>query len=145
MDREYIAVNTVYFSQAFIFLLAGLILYLLRGAIGLHIVGGSVSMLWLFGFVVSMIFGITNIMIPSYAGRVLFNHDIIKVEIIMLDLGVTLLMVGLNVTALRIIFIPAVFFLLISVLIHTYNMISVGSREKLEGVHETGHRTTDRR
>ena len=65
MDREYIAVNTVYFSQAFIFLLAGLILYLLRAAIGLHIVGDSISMLWLFGFVVSMIFGITNIMIPS--------------------------------------------------------------------------------
>ncbi len=139
MDREYIAVNTVYFSQAFIFLLAGLILYLLRGAIGLHIVGGSVSMLWLFGFVVSMIFGITNIMIPSYAGRVPFNRELIKVEIILLDLGVAFLMVALNVAALRIIFIPAVLFLLVSVLIHTYDMISVGSREKLGKVNKTEH------
>ena len=139
MDREYIAVNTVYFSQAFIFLLAGLILYLLRGAIGLHIVGGSVSMLWLFGFVVSMIFGITNIMIPSYAGRVPFNRELIKVEIILLDLGVTFLVVALNVAALRIIFIPAVLFLLVSVLIHTYDMISVGSREKLGKVDKTEH------
>ena len=139
MDREYIAVNTVYFSQAFIFLLAGLILYLLRGAIGLHIVGGSVSMLWLFGFVVSMIFGITNIMIPSYAGRVPFNRELIKVEIILLDLGVTFLVVALNVAALRIIFIPAVLFLLVSVLIHTYDMISVGSREKLGKVNKTEH------
>ena len=139
MDREYIAVNTVYFSQAFIFLLAGLILYLLRGAIGLHIVGGSVSMLWLFGFVVSMIFGITNIMIPSYAGRVPFSRELIKVEIILLDLGVTFLVVALNVAALRIIFIPAVLFLLVSVLIHTYDMISVGSREKLGKVNKTEH------
>lgn len=96
-------------------------------------------MLWLFGFVVSMIFGITNIMIPSYAGRVPFNRELIKVEIILLDLGVTFLMVALNVAALRIIFIPAVLFLLVSVLIHTYDMISVGSREKLGKVNKTEH------
>ncbi len=70
MDKDYISINMIYISQAFIYLLAGTILFFLRGSVSVPVSSESISVIWLFGFVTSMIFGITNIMVPSYAMRI---------------------------------------------------------------------------
>ncbi|MEM0157070.1 MAG: hypothetical protein QXN26_03265 [Thermoplasmataceae archaeon] len=125
MDKEYISINMIYFGQAFIYLLVGTVLFLLRGALGIPVASNSVSIIWLFGFVTSMIFGITNIMVPSYARRTPFKVSTIKAEIVLLNIAIISLGVAMNVHAVRSLFAPAVVILLLSILIHTYDLLTV--------------------
>jgi hypothetical protein len=130
MDKDYISINMIYISQAFIYLLAGTILFFLRGAVSVPVSSESISVIWLFGFVTSMIFGITNIMVPSYAMRIPFSINVVKAEIFFLDIAIILLSVAMNVSALRVLFVPAVLVLILSILIHTYDLMSVSRRPK---------------
>ena len=130
MDKDYISINMIYISQAFIYLLAGTILFFLRGSVSVPVSSESISVIWLFGFVTSMIFGITNIMVPSYAMRIPFSINVVKAEIFFLDIAIILLSVAMNVSALRVLFVPAVLVLILSILIHTYDLISVSRRPK---------------
>ena len=128
MDKEYISINMIYFGQAFIYLLGGTVLFLLRGAMGIPVASDSISIIWLFGFVASMIFGITNIMVPSYARRTPFKVSAIKAEIVLLNIAIISLGVAMNVHELRMLFAPAVIILLLSILIHTYDLLTVRRR-----------------
>ncbi|MCL5668083.1 MAG: hypothetical protein M1593_03565 [Candidatus Thermoplasmatota archaeon] len=130
MDKDYISINMIYISQAFIYLLAGTILFFLRGSVSVPVSSESISVIWLFGFVTSMIFGITNIMVPSYAMRIPFSINVVKAEIFFLDIAIILLSVAMNVSALRVLFVPAVLVLILSILIHTYDLMSVSRRPK---------------
>ena len=130
MDKDYISINMIYISQAFIYLLAGTILFFLRGAVSVPVSSESISVIWLFGFVTSMIFGITNIMVPSYAMCIPFSINVVKAEIFFLDIAIILLSVAMNVSALRVLFVPAVLVLILSILIHTYDLMSVSRRPK---------------
>lgn len=130
MDKDYISINMIYISQAFIYLLAGTILFFLRGSVSVPVSSESISVIWLFGFVTSMIFGITNIMVPSYAMCIPFSINVVKAEIFFLDIAIILLSVAMNVSALRVLFVPAVLVLILSILIHTYDLMSVSRRPK---------------
>ncbi len=130
MDKDYISINMIYISQAFIYLLAGTILFFLRGAVSVPVSSESISVIWLFGFVTSMIFGITNIMVPSYAMCIPFSINVVKAEIFFLDIAIISLSVAMNVSALRVLFVPAVLVLILSILIHTYDLMSVSRRPK---------------
>lgn len=141
MDSEYISINMRYFGQAFIYLLAGTTLFLLRGVFQIPVTSESISLIWLFGFVTSMIFGVTNIMVPSYARRIPFNVNTIKIEISLLNIAIILLGVAMNVYQLKILFAPAVLALLLSTVIHTYNLMTVGFRPRV-GPEEKGITTT---
>ncbi len=125
MNRNYITLNMAYFSQAFLFLAAGIFLLILKGVGLLSITFDSLSLIWLFGFVVSMVFGITNIMIPSYTKSTEFNLSLIRIEIFCLDSGIILLLTALNLKpALPPFFLISALLLLLSVLIHIYNNAS---------------------
>ena len=82
MNQDYLKINMVYFNQAFLFLAAGLVLLIFRGMALIPITFNSISIIWLFGFVVSMVFGITNIMMPSYTKSPDFNVSFIGAEIV---------------------------------------------------------------
>lgn len=124
LSRSYIRLNLVYTEQAFIYLLTGLLIFLINGILLLGINTDSVYILWLFGFVSSMIFGITNIMVPSYGNWKEFPKGRIAVEIICLNLGTIISFIGLNLESVQALFGLGILLLIIAVLIHLVDMTS---------------------
>ena len=96
-NKVYIKLNLVYTTKAFLYLLAGLFATMLSYLSFLSINHDSIYILWLFGFVVSMVFGITNIMIPSYGNKKEFRSSVVTIEIILLNTGTIVTFIGLNV------------------------------------------------
>ncbi|MEM3676473.1 MAG: hypothetical protein QXV22_05390, partial [Thermoplasmataceae archaeon] len=120
--------NTKYFTQAFLYLIAGTVLMMVRGLGVVSISFDSISLVWFFGFVLSMVFGITNIMVPSYSGSTEFSLPVVETEILLLDIAVPLLFISLNVPILRFLFIPAMVVLFGSMIIHIYDIVDAETR-----------------
>ncbi|MCY0852206.1 MAG: hypothetical protein OWQ34_05660 [Thermoplasma acidophilum] len=135
MDRHYVSTNMLYFSQAFLFLAFGTIIFIFRGLGILSVTG--ITLIWFFGFVLSMVFGITNIMIPSYAKSAEFNRHLIQIEIGSLDSGIILLFAALNIKpTIHPVFIMGVSLLLLSILIHLYDVMFAARARKTERMNE---------
>ena len=96
LSKGYIKLNLVYTTEAFLYLLAGLFAVMLSYLSFLNINQDSIYILWLFGFVVSMVFGITNIMIPSYGNKKEFRSSVVTLEIILLNTGTIVTFIGFN-------------------------------------------------
>lgn len=128
MDRNYLLLNMKYFKQAFLFLAFGTLIFILGGVGLIPVALDSAYLIWLFGFVVSMVFGITNIMIPSYAKSPEFSTGMIRTEIICLDAGLILLFAALNLKLPVPIFALASSLLFLSVLIHIYDIMFAAGR-----------------
>ncbi len=87
ISKGYIKLNLIYTMEAFLYLLAGLVAMILSFLPFSNLNRDAIYILWLFGFVGSMVFGITNIMIPSYGNRKEFKRSLIVSEIILLNTG----------------------------------------------------------
>ena len=96
ISKGYIKLNLIYTMEAFLYLLAGLVAMILSFLPFSNLNRDAIYILWLFGFVGSMVFGITNIMIPSYGNRKEFKRSLIVSEIILLNTGTIAAFVGLN-------------------------------------------------
>lgn len=96
ISKGYIKLNLIYTTEAFLYLLAGLVAMILSFLPFSNLNRDAIYILWLFGFVGSMVFGITNIMIPSYGNRKEFKRSLIVSEIILLNTGTIAAFVGLN-------------------------------------------------
>lgn len=96
LSKGYIKLNLVYTAEAFLYLLAGLFAMMFSYFPFITINPDSIYILWLFGFVVSMVFGITNIMIPSYGNKKEFGSSVVSSEIILLNTGTILTFIGFN-------------------------------------------------
>ena len=96
ISKGYIKLNLIYTTEAFLYLLAGLVAMIISFLPSANLNRDAIYILWLFGFVGSMVFGITNIMIPSYGNRKEFKRSLIVSEIILLNTGTIAAFVGLN-------------------------------------------------
>ena len=96
ISKGYIKLNLIYTMEAFLYLLAGLVAMILSFLPFSNLNRDAIYILWLFGFVGSMVFGITNIMIPSYGNRKEFKRSLIVSEIILLNTGTIAAFIGLN-------------------------------------------------
>lgn len=96
ISKGYIKLNLIYTTEAFLYLLAGLVAMALSFLPSISLNRDAIYILWLFGFVGSMVFGITNIMIPSYGSRKEFRHSLIVSEIVLLNTGTIAVFIGLN-------------------------------------------------
>jgi hypothetical protein len=124
MSRGYIKLNLVYTFQAFIYLFIGLVLMILNFSSSIIIQLDSVYIMWLFGFVVSMVFGITNIMIPSYGNGKEYQAYLIVFEILALNLGIIITFITFSYTVYSTFINIGLSLLLLSVVIHLYNIAS---------------------
>ncbi len=124
LSREYIRLNLMFTSMAFFYLLIGLLIMLFDVFVRFKISQDSIYILWLFGFVGSMIFGITNIMIPSYASRKEFSKSVVTSELILLNLGIITSFIGYNGISAALLFPLGIVLLIFAVLIHIFDLIS---------------------
>jgi predicted neutral ceramidase superfamily lipid hydrolase len=124
MDEEYVSINMIYFSQAFVYLFTDMILFLLKWIFGVSMASQSISLTWLLGFFTSMIFMGINIIVPLYKRR--FPLNTLKLEIIFLAIWAILLGITMNIHLLGTRLVPAVLVLLLSIVILTYSPMTVG-------------------
>lgn len=123
-DRSYLRLNLIFITEAFLYLLTGLILMLLDPFLSYKIAPDSVYILWLFGFVASMVFGITNIMIPTYGNKIGYPKSLIVLELVSLNLGTIASFLGFNIAGLSYLFPFGLTLLIIAVLIHLVDLSS---------------------
>jgi len=124
LSRGYIKLNLVYTFEAFVYLFVGLVIMVLNFSTFIFIPPDSVYIMWLFGFVVSMVFGITNIMIPSYGNGREYHMYLIVPEILALNLGTIITFITFSYTEYSTFVNIGLSLLLLSVLIHLFNLTS---------------------
>ncbi|MDA8054547.1 MAG: hypothetical protein M0Z77_02700 [Thermoplasmatales archaeon] len=124
LSGGYIKLNLVFTTEAFLYLLAGLIAMIISFLPFVTLNRDAIYILWLFGFVGSMVFGITNIMMPSYGNKKEFRHSLIVSEIISLNTGTIATFIGLNGFSEIYLVISGLTLLVIATLIHLIDLSS---------------------
>lgn len=124
LSKGYIKLNLIYTTEAFLYLLAGLLAMAFSLLESFRINTDSIYILWLFGFVVSMVFGITNIMIPSYGNRKEFRSSVVTAEIILLNAGTIGTFVGFNDLSRSYLVFLGLILLILAVMTHLIDLSS---------------------
>ncbi|MEM0149660.1 MAG: hypothetical protein QXW10_02070 [Candidatus Micrarchaeaceae archaeon] len=122
------SVLSVYFmGAAFLYLVVGTLLFV--GSVsGLLKVGlGSVFMIWFFGFVMMMIFGLSYMFVPGLSHAKYADYRIIESEFVVLNVGMVSFFAG-ELARLNAVVIIGAVLILIGILIHTYDMAQMFSK-----------------
>lgn len=139
-ERKQDSINIKYVLRfiaiSFLYLLAGLIALISSIAQIIQITRDSIFILWFFGFVTMIIFGLSYMFVSGLSRSKAFVGKSINFEFFALNTGVILFFLSFNLqsfySSLKPLILLGLFLILISVLAHVFNIIyMVKGKEKI--------------
>ncbi|MGC8537542.1 MAG: hypothetical protein ACP5MZ_00975 [Candidatus Micrarchaeia archaeon] len=120
--------SVYYMSAAFAYLVVGSVLFLISLSGFLPIRFDYIFIMWFFGFVMMMIFGLSYMFAPGLSHSGYANYKTVEAELIVLNFGI-LLFLGSELAGLKEVALFGAIAIFAGILIHVYNMSYMFSKK----------------
>ncbi len=144
--RQSLGVNTSivlrFIATSFVYLLAGLIFLTLNLTEVLNLDRDAIFILWLFGFVAMIVFGLSYMFSSGLARSSALINSTVSKEYVLLNIGVVAFFIGFSGAVPQIAGKPLAIFGLIAIMVsvsfHLVNIILISKSRKVPAVEERG-------
>ncbi len=120
--------SVYYMGTAFAYLVIGSVLFLVSLSNLLHLDFSYIFILWFFGFVMMMIFGLSYMFAPGLSHAKYADYRVVRAELAILNVGI-LLFLASEIAGLKAAALAGAVIIFAGILVHVYNMSYMFSKK----------------